>query len=332
MRSWVPDVLGAGFSATTLELGTGPDAAVATLVRHRPDPLPEGFGERPAVLYVHGFNDYFFQRHLAERAHAEGYAFYALDLRHAGRSLREGQVPHYVTDLAEHAPELTRAARVVRHDEGHPRLVVMAHSTGGLIASLWAHGLRRVGAIDALVLNSPWFDLNARWFRRVVESRVLDVVGPLDPLRVVAGGTSAYSYHLHVSHGGRWDYDLALKPPEGFPVRAGWLRAVRRGHARLARGLRIPVPVLVATSAESGPNRLDNPDLDRQDTVLDVAQIALRAPLLGPDVTLVRIEGGVHDLVLSAPGPREDYLATVFSWLPAALDRPRTLTPDAATV
>lgn len=315
---WEPDLLGAGFERTTIDLGEAPDGpAVATLVRHVPDGRPPDPG-RPALLHVHGFNDYFFQRHLAERATDEGYAFYALDLRRCGRSLREGQVPHVVTELTEYVPELTAAARLLRRDAGHDRLVVMGHSTGGLTASLWAHSLRRTGAIDALVLDSPWFDLRARWFHRVVSTRLLDAVGPLDPLRVVASGVSAYSYHLHVDHGGRWEYDLALKPPDG-PVRAGWLRAVRRGQARLARGLRIGVPVLVATSDSTGPNSLDNPDLDRQDTVLDVEQIAARAPLLGPDVTRLVVEGGVHDLALSAPGPRERYLAGTFGWLADAL-------------
>ncbi|MBX9246793.1 alpha/beta hydrolase [Actinotalea ferrariae] len=316
---WEPDVLGDGFERTTLELGPAPDGpVVATLVRHRPEGSDVGGPTRPALLYVHGFNDYFFQRHLAERATAEGYAFHAIDLRRCGRSLREGQVPHFVTELTEHAADLTAAARLLRRETGHERLVVMAHSTGGLTASLWAHSLRRAGVVDALVLNSPWFDLRARWFHRVVSTRVLDLVGPLDPLRVVAEGPSAYSHHLHVDHGGRWEYDLALKPAGGFPVRASWLRAVRRGQARLAQGLRISAPVLVATSAGSGPNRLDNPDLDRQDTVLDVAQIAARAPLLGPDVTLMTVDGGIHDLALSAPQPRAEYLDGSFAWLASA--------------
>lgn len=311
---WVPDVLGDGYELTTLDLGPAADGpAVATLVRHSPGAAARRRSARPALLYVHGFNDYFFQRHLAERATAEGFAFHALDLRRCGRSLRDGQLPHYVTELTEYVAELTAAARLLR--ERHDRLVVMAHSTGGLTASLWAHSLRRAGVVDALVLNSPWFDLNARWFHRVVSTRVLDVVGPLDPLRVVADGASAYSWHLHADHGGRWEYDLDLKPSDGFPVRAGWLRAVRRGQARLARGLRIAAPVLVATASASGPNRLDNPDLDRQDTVLDVRQIVARAPLLGPDVTLLTVEDGIHDLALSADGPREHYLDRTFTWL-----------------
>jgi len=90
---------------------------------------------------------------------------------------------------------------------------------------------------------------------------------------------------------------------------------VRRGQARLARGLRIDVPVLVCTAAESGPNSRTNPLLDAQDTVLDVQQIWARAPRLGDDVTLVTIPGGIHDLALSADGPRAEYLRTVTEFL-----------------
>jgi alpha-beta hydrolase superfamily lysophospholipase len=321
---WVPDVLGPGWEQATFDLGSDAEGpVVATLVRAARTPGPGRPAgdqpDRPAVLYVHGFNDYFFQTHLAEAFAARGYDFYALDLRHCGRSLRPWQTPHYVTDLREHVPELDAAAHLRRGPLGHQRLVVLAHSTGGLTASLWAHRLRHDHVVDALVLNSPWFDLNARWFQRVVTTQVLDVVAPLDPMRVVANGSSAYSHHLHVDHGGRWQYDLGLKPPEGFPVRAGWLRAVRRAQARLARGLDISAPVLVCTAESSGPNSLDNPDLDAQDTILDVRQIARRSSRLGSDVTLVTIPGGIHDLSLSADATRALFLDTVLTWLAGTL-------------
>lgn len=321
---WRADLL-PGWQQADLDLGADDEGPlVATLVRRAPEAhraattrAPGAGG--PAVLYVHGFNDYFFQTHVADALAGLGYTFYALELRRCGRALRAGQTPHWCRDLTEYAEELTLAARLIRGPFGHDRLVVMAHSTGGLVASLWAHSLRHAHVIDALVLDSPWLDLNASWFRRVVSTRILDVA-PLDPRLVVADEPSAYSWHLHVDHGGRWDYDLALKPPEGFPVRAGWLRAVRRGQARVAQGLEIAVPILVCTAAESGPNTLENPLLDAQDTVLDVNQIAERAPRLGRQVTLVRIPGGVHDLALAAPRPRAIYLQTVLAWLRAVLD------------
>lgn len=321
---WRADLL-PGWQQADLDLGSDDEGPlVATLVRRAPGAPGATSGRTPratspAVLYVHGFNDYFFQTHVADALAEHGYTFYALELRRCGRALRDGQTPHFCTDLTEYAEELTAAARLIRGPFGHDRLVVMAHSTGGLVASLWAHSLRNAHVIDALVLNSPWFDLNAGWFQRVVSTRILDMA-PVDPRQVVADEPSAYSWHLHVDHGGRWRYDLALKPPEGFPVRAGWLRAVRRGQARLARGLQVAAPVLVCAAAASGPNTLANPLLDAQDTVLDVEQIAARASRVGPQVTVVRVPGGVHDLALSAPRPRAIYLQTAVAWLSAVLD------------
>jgi len=316
VTSWTPDILGAGWERTTFALGHDEEGPlVATLVRAPRAQLAHEVSPRPAVLYVHGFNDYFFQTHLAEQWLRHGYDFYALDLRKCGRSMRSWQTPHYCTDLLEYATELTRAARLIRGELGHPTLVVMGHSTGGLITSLWANSVRDERVVDALVLNSPFFDLNAPWFQRVVSARVLGAVAPVQPKRVVTHGLSAYSQRLHVSHGGRWDYDLRLKPPEGFPVRAGWLRAVRRAQAQLARGFAITAPILVCTAQASGPNRLDNPHLDQQDTVLDIRQISDVAHRLGPHVTGVRIPGGIHDLSLSAERPRELFFETIFGWL-----------------
>ena len=51
------------------------------------------------MLYLHGFNDYFFQTHLADAWLEAGFDFYALDLRKYGRSLGEHQTPNYITSL-----------------------------------------------------------------------------------------------------------------------------------------------------------------------------------------------------------------------------------------
>lgn len=300
-----------------------PDPApVATLVR-RAHGMGTGTGEagfsdggpRGVFLHVHGYNDYFFQEHLARAVEDAGFAFLAVDLRGAGRSWRPGQVPHFVEDLREPATDLSVAVAAVRGLHPGLPVVVHAHSTGGLVAPLWAHAHRRQRLIDALVLDSPFLDLNSSWLNRTIATRVLDAVGPWSPLAVLSAAPSAYAAHLLAANGGRWEFDPTLKRPEGLPVRAGWLRAVRQGQARLARGLDVSCPVLVAHSASSGPDDLDNPLLDSQDTVLDVAQIERLAPRVGADVTVRAIEGGVHDLTLSTDGPRLAYLDGVLDWL-----------------
>ena len=157
MTTWSPDPLLESFECTTIDL---PDATVyagepegslcATLVR-RDAPT-----RKQALLYLHGWNDYFFQAHLADEMAALGYDFYALDLRRYGRSLRQGQLAGFVTDRSAYHVEIDEAVRIIRA-EGHDELVIMGHSTGGLIAALWADG--RPGEVSALVLNSPWLEL-----------------------------------------------------------------------------------------------------------------------------------------------------------------------------
>ncbi|WP_439573066.1 alpha/beta hydrolase [Phreatobacter sp.] len=305
-----PDILGDGWTCRTLQLAPDAEGEVVASLVHRDRPPRDG----PAVLYVHGFIDYFFQTHLAEALEAAGCDFYALDLRKYGRSMRPHQTPNHADDLAVYDAELDLAAEIIRAERGHSGLVLMGHSTGGLVASLHAH--RRPGAYRALVLNSPWLDLNAGWLMRGPATAVIDVLGGLMPHLVLAKGLAeAYGLSIHRSGGGEWDYDLALKPLAGFPVRADWMRAIRRGHAAVAAGLAVPCPVLVCCSDASGPTTRSHDAIDRTDSVLDVEQIAARAHRIGPHVTLIRIAGGLHDLVLSKPPVREAYLAAVTRWL-----------------
>lgn len=306
------DVLGPGYTATTIALRPDDEGEVSATLVARQCATPSG----KAVLYVHGFVDYFFQTHLADAWTSDGFDFYAIDLRKYGRSLRPHQTPNFCTDLSVYFEELDEAARIIR--DSHDTLVVMGHSTGGLITSLWAHERRGAGIVDALVLNSPWFDLNENAVTRVLGSRVVDLIGARRPRRpIVAGLPPHYGRSLHAEHEGSWNYDLRWKPLAGFPVYAGFLRAVHKGQLQLAQGLAIDCPVLVCASTDSGPTRRWSDKLRTADCVLNVEHMAARAPKLGPNVTVARIPGGMHDLALSDEPARSTYLETVSDWIRA---------------
>lgn len=145
------DILGAPYESAELPLAPDEEGDVsATLVRRL---VP---GSERAVLYVHGYVDYFFQTHLADHFVERGYSFYALDLRKYGRSLRPHHSPNFVRDLAAYDEELDAAVRVIREEDGHRQLLVNGHSTGGLVTALWAGRRAGRGVVDGLFLNSPF--------------------------------------------------------------------------------------------------------------------------------------------------------------------------------
>ncbi|BCR80203.1 alpha/beta hydrolase [Arachnia rubra] len=314
--TWVSDVQLPGYQQLDIPLpeagvypGEPEHEVVATLVR-RSEPT-----SRSAVLYVHGWSDYFFQTHLADAFAGWGYDFYALDLRRYGRSLRQGQLAGYTADFTEYYQELDAAVEVIRA-EGYESLVLMGHSTGGLAVSLYVHA--RPGVADVVVLNSPWLELQSLQAWRPALAAAFSAVGTLSPTRaVVLPDPGFYLRSISADEDGQWDYNPNLKGDPAFLPRVGWLSAVMRGHAAVAAGLGIDVPVLMLISTRSDFSRTWNDDMHRADLVLDVDALAARAPQLGRHVTLIRIERGKHDLVLSEEEPRERFLDEVRRWLDA---------------
>ncbi|GAA5182867.1 alpha/beta hydrolase [Rugosimonospora acidiphila] len=310
------DILGAPYQRRTIKLGTDDEGpVVATLVSRAAATKTDR-----AVLYVHGFVDYFFQEHLADFYVERGFDFYALDLRKYGRSLLPHQTPNFVRSISEYFPELDEAARIIREEDGHRRLLINAHSTGGLITPLWAHRVRDAGIVDGLFLNSPFFEFNISPLLRRTAGPAYSAMARMRPYAIVRSSASmAYGHSIHSLHHGEWTYDLAWKPLESFPVRAAWLAAIRAAHARLQAGLSIPAPVLVACSTKTYRGTSWTEAAMRADAVLDVEHIARYASGLGRHVTIVRIEDGLHDLTLSAPAVRARLFDELDRWIGAYL-------------
>jgi len=303
------DVLGEPYLSETLTLADDDEGpVVATLVRRH-----AGQPTKRAVLHVHGFADYFFQTVAADYWVARGYDFYALDLRKYGRSIRPHQTPNYVGDLAAYYEEVDAAYALITERDNHEQVLVTAHSTGALVMTLWAHD--RQPDIAGMVLNSPWLDLQANMLLRTAGTKAIDQIGARRPFLSIPRDVSGfYVQSLHRDYRGQWEFDLEWKPMQSWPVYAGWLRAVRRGHARAHRGLNLQMPVLVLTSGASGHPKSYDESCDATDIVLDVEQIRRWAPRLASHLTLVAVQGALHDVTLSAEPARTRVFDEIGRW------------------
>lgn len=330
MASWQPDVLGEGFEQLTLELGSDAQGEiVATLVRALPAPVdPPSWWDRvrrriPApppwgevdVLYVHGWSDYFFQRRLARTFTERGARFFALDLRRYGRSLRPGQIPGYIDDLADYDAEIGAALEEMGTGGGR-RLLLLGHSTGGLTLSLWAH--RHPGVAAGLLLNSPWLEFQLPRQTRETLAPLVHLSARLHPFDRAPQMDFGYYTRAQAEVADPADpvsVDLRWRPEQTMAVHAGWLKAVLDGHAAVAAGLRIGVPVGVLLSARSAVPARWSEELTRADSVLVVDDIARAALNLGPVVTVIRIDGALHDVFLSRHEAREEAYRRTAAWV-----------------
>lgn len=341
---WQPDILGIDFEACSFR-AQGPEgtARTATLVRHvPPGSRPAGAGlsrtapgpqpttpapdRRPgppparAVLFLHGWSDYFFNTELAEFWTGLGFQFFALDMHNHGRSLRPDTPGGYAADLADYDAEISAAVGIIGSlrpaDAPPPAVTLMGHSTGGLVAALFAS--RHPGAVSQLILNSPWLEMHSS---PAVRRATRAIIGPLARLRpesvIRLPERGFYWRSISSSAEGEWMLNDELRPPRAFPVRAGWLSAVLAGQARVARGLDLDIPVLVMISGASANGMVWNETMRSTDAVLDVKTIALRSLGLGRTVTLERVDGALHDVFLSAPRVRSDAYSRLARWLRA---------------
>ncbi|KAA9133782.1 alpha/beta hydrolase [Microbacterium caowuchunii] len=319
---WGPDILGAGFEQRTLPLvqpgENGP--LVATLVRSAPNPLVAW--TKPLrdvdVLYVHGWSDYFFQRELARFWTDLGARFYALDLHRYGRSTLPGEVPGYADSLEEYDEDIELALAAMGQGEKRGRrLVLVGHSTGGLTLSLWA--ARHPGRASALVLNSPWLELQIGPLARQAIAPLVLARARFQPLGQHPVVDLGFYTRAQIELGAipTPEYREPWRPAQGFPTHPGWFNAVLTGHATVAAGIDVGCPALVLLSARSSSPLRWVPAMTETDSVLVVDEIARAALRLGPLVTVARIPGAIHDVFLSASAPREHAFAVTRDWTAA---------------
>lgn len=306
---WSPDPIVPGAEQRRLAVRCPVGPVHATLVRRR-----AATPVRRAVLYVHGWIDYFFQAHLAEAWAADGWDFYAIDLHAYGRSLDPGERPNHCTAFEEYHAELSAALDVIEREDGHAACVLLGHSTGGLLAVHFAATAEGRARVSAVVLNGPFLRLPSPAPLRAL-ARVAAAVGRVAPTLALPGGVSPhYARSVHRRWRGEWEFHLPWKPELGFPLHLGWLRAVLRAQDAVARGLALPQPVLLVRSTRSWRSARWDDRYLTSDGVLRVEDMHALAPRLGADVTEVAIEGAMHDAVLSAAPVRAEVLRTMLEW------------------
>lgn len=312
--SWHADIL-EGYESRFVDQGEAFDGPCrSTIVR-----LLHGRGSRKAFLYVHGFNDYFFQSEMGERYVDSGYNFYAVDLRRYGRSRLPWQYPFNVRDQKEYFADIDSALAQIRRD-GNTDITLGGHSTGGLTVILYAAERGEDIDVDRVVTNSPFLSWNFSPFMRNVAIPTVGFLGGIFPnSKIDQSKCDGYAYSLLRQFHGFWTYNTNWKMIYSPPVTMSWIRAVSKAQGTVKnkrKDIRVPLLVMHSSRKIDGCNW--TPEFMTGDAVLDPFAIRDIGLTLGADrskTVVCAIDSGLHDLILSEPRPREAAYDSIFRFI-----------------
>jgi alpha-beta hydrolase superfamily lysophospholipase len=271
--------------------------------------------KRPVILYLHGFIDYFFHPHVSAFFDESGYDFCALELRKYGHSILPHQHPNYCEKIEEYFEEVDAAILKIREINSE-EIILMGHSTGGLISSSYMNFGKERSQVAALVLNSPFLEMNMPSVVRAILKPTSKILGSMIKFGKLDGMLPPiYPSSIHEDHQGEWHFDKSLKPIEGFPVYFKWSRAIMNAQDELKSNSNITVPVLLMHSHDSYLPKKHEERVMKSDIVLNVKHMKKIGPGLGKNVTMIEIENGLHDLFLSPNPVREEALMKTVDWL-----------------
>lgn len=282
---------------------------------------PADYPPHFAVLYVHGWNDYFAQAHLARVFHRLGAAFYAVDLSRYGRNKPapgSGVTLGYTRDFRGYVDDLDAAAAVIAAEHPGLPLLGMGHSNGGMVVSLWA-SLTKV-PVAGLVFNSPWVATDGATIPAGFITRpLIKVLGRLTP-RLGFPRTQKNLYG-HSLAGFRtpdaplperlapyasdpcargWWFSLGCQDWPTAPLKFGWFRAVLQAQQRVAEGFDFDFPILGMVTNPHAPAALAE-ELAAEDAALEAAARAgkLRACSKGFRAELRHIDSVLNPALLA---------------------------------
>ena len=323
------DFLGPPFRTRTFAFGGVNNTQVCSLVHYAHNSPSE-----TAILYLHGYTDYFFQIGLAKAINALGYPFYALDLQGYGRSIRPNAAPNSCNNLEQYFDDIAIALSNMRLD-GIKQVIILAHSTSALIVGRFLQHLSASSTspsanegteheqpthtkwpkISGLILNSPFLSLpyppaQLPWMTAMLKG----LTSILPFIKLVSHTDKLYAKSLHQSFHGEWDYRLDLKPSQGFPLSFQWLNAIIEAQQKLQQQP-INLPTLLCCSKKSTYNATTLDALSEGDGVLDVDGMQNAAKRIFTHLHINTIKGGFHDLYLSPPQARQDYMDAITLWL-----------------
>jgi alpha-beta hydrolase superfamily lysophospholipase len=270
-------------------------------------------GNKKALLWVHGFNDYYFHFKIGDALVNEfDTDIYAITLRRYGSTIKkDDNLLFYTDDLEEYIEDINICFNQILNND-YEKIIMYGHSTGGLTSTIYCDRGMYKNKIDALILNSPFFDLNDSGIMEWVLKNIIYYIGVINPKFQLSGMDDTQWNATSEETFERFYFNPVYKLRGNSPIYAGWIKTVHYYQNQIHNGdININIPILVLYSDKT----LKYPEQDKGDNVLDVNEINKYSDLLGKNVTEYIVKDATHDVFCSESKPRNNAMSKMLKFL-----------------
>ena len=271
------------------------------------------FKERHAILFVHGFNDYFYNYIIIPiLLYDYGYDVYAITLRRYGSTIKKDDDKlFYTNDLNEYIEDIDNCFPKILEGK-YKNIFLVGHSTGGLTSTIYCHKGKYKDKIKGLILNSPFFDLNDSALMEFILKYIIYYIGIIYPTFKLVSKTDDYYNTITEEVLKRFYFNSDYKLRGCSPVYAGWIKTIVYNQSLIQnKKINLKIPILVLYSDKTIP--VDK--MEKGDNTLDVKEINKYSDFIGKNVTEYSIKNAIHDVFSSEDEPREKAFQLFFEFL-----------------
>lgn len=261
-----------------------------------------------SIIWVHGFNDYFFHFHISNTLIEKGYNIFSINLR----NYRDKEKLFYIDDLNKYIEDIEYLIEYINKNFNSTEILLYGHSMGGLICTIFCKKSKYKNNIQGLILNSPFFSFNQNIIESFFINYLIFYLGYFIPKLQVKYFDSEYKNYNSFEILTRFFFEEKFKLTGHPAIYAGWIRTIIENQLIIQNNfLNISIPIIVFHSNKT----ITENEQKKGDCVLNIEDIKKYSLNLGNNLTICEIKDGIHDIFCSEEKPLKNAIQKLTNWL-----------------
>jgi len=268
---------------------------------------------KKALLWVHGFNDYYFHFKIGDTLVNEyDTDIYAITLRRYGSTIKKNDnLLFYTNNLEEYFEDINICINEILNNN-YEKIIMYGHSTGGLTSTIYCDRGLYKNKIDGLILNSPFYDLNDSSIMEWISKNIIYYLGVINPQFQLSALDNTQWNATNEETLERFYFNPKYKLRGNSPIYAGWIKTIHYYQNQIHNSkINISIPIIVLYSDKT----LKYPKQDKGDNILDVNEINKYSDLIGKNVKEYIIKDATHDVFCSEYKSRNKAISIMLNFL-----------------